>query len=190
MLDLASASCECGYTIGSTETNNANRSFALFTDLLESDFLHLYTLPTSVSSSDSKAVGWTPQAYNISPTAARGPYGKSAEVDNVVLNPLNSTYDWGGQEGVNGGAPGLQLWVRGVANLSDYVDTDIAERGKMVRVSEIDSLRTDVRYGSFRIGMKMAAIEGTCAAFFWVSQPAYNMPNQDEKIEKKVSEKC
>lgn len=68
-----------------------------------------------------------------------------------------------------GGPPGLQLWVRGVNNLSDYVATDPSERGKMVRVAEIDSLRDDIRYGSFRIGMKMAEVEGTCAAFFWVS---------------------
>lgn len=87
----------------------------------------------------------------------------------MVLNPLNSTFDWGGKDGMRGGPPGLQLWVRGVDNLSDYVAIDPAERGKMVRVAEIDSMRTDMRYGSFRIGMKMAEMEGTCAAFFWVS---------------------
>ena len=114
-------------------------------------------------------MGWAPQAYNVSPSAARGPYGKASEVGNVVLNPLNSTTTWGGQEGVGGGAPGLQLWVRGVNNLSDYVVTSPAQRGKMIRVGEINSLRRDFRYGSFRIGMKMAEVEGTCAAFFWVS---------------------
>jgi beta-glucanase (GH16 family) len=39
----------------------------------------------------------------------------------------------------------------------------------MVRSGEIDSLRRDMRYGSFRVGMKMSDVPGTCAAFFWVS---------------------
>lgn len=163
----AAASCECGYTLNST--TEPNTSYTLFTDLLETDFLHLYTLPDSISVPASKQIGWAPQAYNVSPVAARGPYGKSAEVGNVVLNPLNDTYDWGGVEGKNGGDPGLQIWVRGVSNTSEWSTPGSDVEGQMVRMGEIDSLRQDVRYGSFRIGMKMAAVEGTCAAFFWVS---------------------
>ncbi|KAF1345913.1 concanavalin A-like lectin/glucanase domain-containing protein, partial [Delphinella strobiligena] len=161
----AAASCECGYTLNSTTDQNS--SYSLFTDLLETDFLHLYTLPDSIGVPVSKQIGWAPQAYNVSPVAARGPYGKSAEVGNVVLNPLNETYDWGGVEGRNGGDPGLQIWVRGVHNTSDWSIPGSDAEGQMVRIGEIDSLRQDVRYGSFRIGMKMATVEGTCAAFFW-----------------------
>lgn len=160
------AACDCGYTLNSTTDPDA--SYALFTELLETDFLHLYTLPDSISESPSHAVGWAPQAYNVSPSAARGPFGKSAEVENVVVNPLNKTTDWGG-EGWAGGPPGLQIWVRGAGNLRDYVGSDQSEGGKMVRIGEIDSLREDVRYGTFRIGMKMSEEAGTCAAFFWVS---------------------
>jgi beta-glucanase (GH16 family) len=106
-------------------------------------------------------VGWAVQAYNISPRIARGPYGKSAELENVVLNPLPTRNDWTG-EGILGGAPGLQLWVRSQQDL-------LAVAGdQMVRVGEIDSMRQDMRYGSFRVGMKMSDIPGTCAAFFWV----------------------
>jgi hypothetical protein len=111
----------------------------------------------------SEDVGWAVQAYNNSPSSARGPYGKAAEIHNVVLNPLASREDWTG-EGKLGGAPGLQIWVRGQQNLLGPVGD------QMVRSGEIDSLRRDMRYGSFRVGMKMSDVPGTCAAFFWVSQ--------------------
>lgn len=39
----------------------------------------------------------------------------------------------------------------------------------MVRSGEIDSLRRDMRYRSFRVAMKMSDVAGICAAFFWVS---------------------
>jgi hypothetical protein len=79
-----------------------------------------------------------------------------------VLNPLPSRKDWTGH-GELGGAPGLQLWVRGQQDLLGPVGD------QMVRSGEIDSLRRDMRCGSFRVGMKMSEVAGTCAAFFWVS---------------------
>lgn len=141
---------------------NTSSPFTLYTDFLETDFLHLYTLPDSIDVPASEAVGWAVQAYNITPSGARGPYGKAAEVGNVILNPLHSRQDWTG-EGKLGGAPGLQIWVRGQQDLLGPVGE------QMVRSGEIDSLRRDMRYGSFRVGMKMSDVPGTCAAFFWVS---------------------
>lgn len=150
--------CECGYSINATNTSTP---FALFTDFLETDFLHLYNLPDSIDIPASEAVGWAVQAYNISPNASRGPYGKAAELDNVVLNPLPTRDDWAG-EGKLGGAPGLQMWVRGEQDLLSQAGN------QMIRVGEINSLRRDMQYGSFRVGMKMSDVAGTCAAFFWV----------------------
>ncbi|THW93297.1 concanavalin A-like lectin/glucanase [Aureobasidium pullulans] len=149
--------CECGYKINATSSSSP---FALFTDLLETDFLHLYNLPDSIDVPASEAVGWAVQAYNISPLVARGPFGKAAEIDNVVLNPLSRRKDWTGN-GTLGGAPGLQVWVRNQQDLLGPVGD------QMVRTGEINSLRRDMRYGSFRVAMKMSDVPGTCAAFFW-----------------------
>lgn len=38
----------------------------------------------------------------------------------------------------------------------------------MVPVAEIDTIRTDMFWGTFRASMKLSAVPGTCAAFFWV----------------------
>ena len=55
------------------------------------------------------------------------------------------------------------MWVRGEQDL-------LSDAGnQLIRVGEINSLRRDMRYGSFRVGMHMSQIVGTCAAFFWVS---------------------
>ncbi|KAG9716198.1 concanavalin A-like lectin/glucanase, partial [Aureobasidium melanogenum] len=157
LLEVGHPTCECGYTVNAT---NGTSPFALFTDFLETDFLHLYNLPDTIDIPASEAVGWAVQSYNVSPSAARGPYGKAAEIDNVVLNPLPSPKDWGGN-GTLGGAPGLQVWVRS----QQYLLGSTGDQ--MVRSGEIDSLRRDMRYGSFRVGMKMSDVAGTCAAFFW-----------------------
>lgn len=178
---VSAESCTCGYTLNSSILTTSNGTYALYTDLLETDFLHLYSIPTSIDDPPSQAVGWTPQAYNVSPSAARGPYGKSAEVGNVVLNPLNNTYTWGREQGMRGGDPGLQIWVRGQSNLSQLVNANGVVQGEMIRGGEIDSIRRDVRYGSFRVGMKMADMEGTCAAFFWVSS-SFFLPVARENI--------
>ncbi|TKA52635.1 hypothetical protein B0A49_12295 [Cryomyces minteri] len=136
------AKCACGYSVNATSAS----AFSVFTDLLETDFLHVYNL--------SGDIGWQRQEYNVTPQVARGTYGKKAELRNVVANPLNSSYDYAGS-GALGGDPGLQLWVRG-----DSSDG-------MVGMGEIVAIRTDMLYGSFRVGMKMTAIPGTCGAFFW-----------------------
>lgn len=135
----AATTCPCGYTINATTSH--------FTTRFETDFLH-------VSDLSQQAGVWTPQAYNVSPSDANGPFGKAAQLRNVVPNPLASTWDWGG-DGQGGGDPGLQFWVR-----SELV-------GDMVPMSELVSVQGEILYGSFRIGMKTTPVNGTCGAFFF-----------------------
>ncbi len=136
---LVQANCECGYTVNST----------LYTDLIESDFLHLTNITNNTD--------WIPQKYQIKPELARGPFGKDARLNNVLPNPLANHYDWAGN-GVNGGDAGLQLIVRG----------GVPPKGGLIPMAEIVTNRTDILFGSFRVGMRMTATNGTCGAFFWV----------------------
>ncbi|KAA6408617.1 MAG: glycoside hydrolase family 16 [Lasallia pustulata] len=131
------ADCECGYTVNAT----------LYTDLLETDFLHLPNI--------TRDTDWQPQNYTVSPAAARGPYGKNASLSNVVANPLHDNNTSAGP-GLLGGDPGLQLWVRG----------GIPQDG-LIPIAEIASARDDMLYGSFRASMKLTGTPGTCGAFFW-----------------------
>lgn len=73
----------------------------------------------------------------------------------MELNPLKEASAWSG-ESDKGGDAGLKLWVRG-----DH-------SGGFVSGAEMASVRDDALYGSFRVGMKLAAESGTCGAFFWV----------------------
>lgn len=139
----AAADCECGYTVNAATSD----SFALFTQIQETDFLHVQTLNPEY---------WIPQAYNVTPQNSRGPCGKAAQLTNVVPNPLASEYDWGGPND-----PGLQLWVR--STLLPISGTD----EQMVPMAEIVTARSDILYGSFRIGMKTTSVNGTCGAFFF-----------------------
>ncbi|PNS19322.1 Beta-glucanase [Sphaceloma murrayae] len=163
------SACDCGYTISTVRASDKDdidpqSTQQTFTEVLETDFLHVYALPNYTTSNAERiaAFGWQAQAYSVSPTDARGPYGKSAEVENVLPNPLPSEWDWAGQ-GVNGGDPGLQLWVRG----KDSLLRTESDASQSVRTGEIAVLRSDMLYGSFRVGMKMSSDSGTCAAFFW-----------------------
>ncbi|KAK4630891.1 hypothetical protein CLAFUW4_03849 [Fulvia fulva] len=150
--------CPCGYTINST-TTSPHHHHALFTQALESDFLHMHNLSTDHI--------WMPQACNVTPALARGPYGKASRVENVVPNPVLRGWDWGG-EGVRGGDPGLELWVRGELVESEEGDgSGSGSGGRMVGMSEIVTSRMDVLYGSWRVGMKVTGVGGTCGAFFF-----------------------
>ena len=137
--NLVRSDCECGYTVNST----------LYTDLIESDFLHTQNITDDTD--------WQAQNYSVSADKARGPYGKLASIDNVVANPLKSQYDWAG-DGVNGADAGLQLFVRG----------DTPDKGGLISMAELVTARDDILYGSFRAGMKISNVNGTCGAFFWV----------------------
>ena len=132
------ADCECGYTVNST----------LYTDLIETDFLHLPNI--------SADTDWQPQNYTTTSEAARGPYGKNASLTNVVTNPLESKYDWAGN-GTQGGDAGLQIIVRGGEPANG-----------LIPMGELATARKDLMYGTFRVGMKTTGLSGTCGAFFWV----------------------
>lgn len=144
--------CACGYTVNATTST----TYAIFTELLETDFTHL----SDIRSNDC----WVPQQYNQTASKARGKYGKAATLQNVISNPYASTTQWAGH-GINGGDAGLQLWVN-----NTVVDG-------MVTMGEIASQRMDMLYGSFRVGMKVTGTPGTCGGFFYVclkpGQPMY-----------------
>ncbi|MCJ1308983.1 hypothetical protein MMC25_002638 [Agyrium rufum] len=133
----ALSACECGYSVSGN----------LYTELLETDFLHLpkITLDTD----------WRPQDYTVSTTAARASLGKNASLANVVANPLANNDTWIGA-GSDGGDGGLQLWVRALEPRSNLVST-----------AEVSTMREDMLYGSFRAAIKVTDVPGTCTAFFW-----------------------
>lgn len=134
----ARADCECGYTVNGT----------LYTDLVESDFLHIKNLNES---------GWIAQTYIVEPAVARGPFGKNATPHQIAMNPLKSKYDWAG-DGINGGDAGAQVIVKGGS----------PGKGGLIPMGEMNTNRTDMLYGSFRAGVKLTGQAGTCGAFFWV----------------------
>lgn len=152
---LASADCECGYSVNST----TDPSYAVFTDLLETDFLHLQTV--------TEDTDWVPQTYNV---AVGTGYNKSSSPANMVQNPTPNRYTYSG-EGRLGGDPGLQLYVRGGT-----------QPGGAIPVAELVSARTDMQFGSFRIAMKYTAVNGTCGSFFFVclsSLPLFTNSRQE-----------
>jgi hypothetical protein len=63
LVPLVAADCECGY---STSISGYAPKF-LFTDIIESDFLHI---PNITLDTD-----WNPQSFTMTPAVARGPYG-------------------------------------------------------------------------------------------------------------------
>lgn len=144
-------------------TGNDTTLNTIYTQHLETDFLHLYSMKNNPC--------WIPQEYNVTATDARGAQGKLATPLNVVPNPLSSWDSWNG-EGVLGGDPGLRVWVN-----STIIDG-------MTPMGEIASVRTDMLYGrsvclfhgertfadmkSYRVNMKVTGVPGTCGAFFWV----------------------
>ncbi|KAI9698659.1 MAG: hypothetical protein M1836_003769 [Candelina mexicana] len=138
-----SADCECGYSVNATTSPH----YSLFTDLIESDFLHIDNIKADTD--------WQLQAYNVSAADSRGPYGKLAEVDNVVSNPLKNKKSFSGASTL-GGDPGLQLIVRGGKPSNG-----------LIPIAEVASVRGDMMFGSFRISMKLTNQSGTCGAFFF-----------------------
>ncbi|KAL8735929.1 MAG: hypothetical protein Q9166_000491 [cf. Caloplaca sp. 2 TL-2023] len=129
------ADCECGYTVNGT----------LYTDLSETDFLHIKNINESA---------WLPQSYNVDQDVARGPFGKDASPKQIITNPLKSRYDWAGN-GINGGDAGLQIIV------------STPGKGSSIPMGELATNRSDMMYGSFRAAIKLTGQEGTCGAFFW-----------------------
>jgi hypothetical protein len=124
----------------------------VFTDLLETNWLHIKNVTLDTD--------WQPQEFTVSPGDSHGPYGRAARISNVISNPLNDTRSNSGPS-VLGGDPGLQLWVRA------------KPEGNLISTGEIDTMRNDILYGSFRTSMKLTGVPGTCGAFFYVSLPRF-----------------
>ena len=75
-MPLASAECECGYTL-----NYDHEKPVFFTDLLESNFEKMATVDIGANTD------WNRQEYNITAEKSSGPYGKIMDVRNVELIP-------------------------------------------------------------------------------------------------------
>jgi hypothetical protein len=131
--------CLCGFSVNST--NDAQHQ--VFTDYLETDFTR------------NTVDGWRPQDFNVTSKEARGPFGKQASPDNVVTSQQ-----------------GLQLWVRPAIqtewNVTYENGTVEVVKDRVVPMSEVDTERIDMLYGSFRVRAKLSGVNGTCGAFFWV----------------------
>ncbi|CAK7269255.1 hypothetical protein SEPCBS119000_003476 [Sporothrix epigloea] len=140
LIQSVAADCECGYS------TDIDGEVHVLTDLIETDFAHLADIATNTD--------WVRQAFNVTSDADRGSYGEMYATSNMqtVVAPKNDL-DSGRAE--DGQPAGLRLLVK-----SGLV-------GDMVPVSEIDSSRTDIMYGSFRAGIRLTNVTGTCSAFFW-----------------------
>lgn len=141
---LAAALCECGY---SAQDPGGSEAPWVFADQLESDFTKTQNI--------SKDTAWKRQEFNVSAEDGRGKYAKMFVPDNVVAGPYTAQGEKPGHEG-----EGLEL----------HVGSEVQEGA--VHVSEIDSARLDLHWGSYRTGMKLTDINGTCASFFWVWLPS------------------
>jgi hypothetical protein len=73
------------------------------------------------------------------------------ELDNVIENAVNKD----NYTGILGGAPGLRLQVNPV-------------KDEYVPVSQIDSAREDLFYGTYRASLWLTGTAGTCSAWYWV----------------------
>ncbi len=142
LLGQTHGDCECGYSYAINSTQY------LFTDLLESDFLHLANISLNTD--------WRRQEYNVTAKVSRGPYGESSQVSQVISNPFINRSSYTGPSQLGGDA-GLQLYVRGGVPVDG-----------LVPVAQVNSVREDMLWGSYRAAMKLTDRPGTCGAFFWV----------------------
>ena len=127
------------------QVGSANGDNWLFTEVIETDFTKLKSITT--------AKDWQRQEFNVSAEAGRGKYSKWFTPKNVVVGPGVAN------KGASGKQAGVELSVGGTI-VNDAVP-----------VAEMDSARQDLLWGSFRAGMKLTPVKGTCAAFFWVRKP-------------------
>ncbi|UKZ78116.1 hypothetical protein TrVFT333_005850 [Trichoderma virens FT-333] len=97
---------------------------------------------------------WRRQQYNVSARAGRGEYGKAFAPDNVfTIAGDGDATESADSSSIGGDGIGL---VVGSTVMNEAIP-----------VAELDSARNDMHYGSYRAGMKLTAVNGTCAAFFW-----------------------
>lgn len=138
MWDVSATDCKCGYEVPGP---NAGESW-LFTEVIETDFTRLRSI--------ASAEEWQRQEFNVSAEAGRGKYPKMFSPDNIAVGPGVANKD------ANERRAGVELSVG--ATITNGA----------VPVAEMDTARQDLFWGSFRAGMKLTAVKGTCAAFFWV----------------------
>ncbi|EPS44747.1 hypothetical protein H072_1271 [Dactylellina haptotyla CBS 200.50] len=155
-ISLVSSACECGYSVNST----LDPEYAVFTDLLESDFTKIKNFKDDFD--------WRPQVWQLDPVAALGPYGRATVLEAIVPNPavnvsINATGIYGGQAGLNLLVPHNYTLINGE---------------KYLMGAELDSTRNDMFYGTFRIGYRTTKYPGTCFGFYW-----YHDDNQEIDIE-------
>jgi hypothetical protein len=130
-------------------TSNASttNSAALYTDLIETNFLHVQNITQNTD--------WRIQTYA---SRSKRPYGRNVTRENVISNPLADNLTLDGP-GVLGGVPGLQLWVRGGSPINGYVPS-----------AEIATRRKDILYGSIRIAARLTPVNGTCTGMYTVRE--------------------
>ncbi|KAK6079999.1 Beta-glucanase 2 [Seiridium cupressi] len=141
------AACECGYSI----TTGDELSTEVFTDILESDFVHL-----DYTRSDNKKKIWATQVYKSNATAARSVYGEWFTTSNVEGNTITDMNTWT-EDGPDRRDAGLALRVGSV------VADGMVQNGQVATTDE------EYFHGSYRASTKVSAVEGTCTAFFWPS---------------------
>jgi hypothetical protein len=150
------ADCECGFVTHTSSAQNkaANSSWPdqlFFTNSLESKFFELKNISLDGT--------WKRQQYNVTARAGRGEFGKIFNVKNVYSVPSTS------DDGDSGSSSGLET-NSGDDGIALVVSSTLTNDS--VPVAEIDSARADMTFGSYRAGMKLTPVNGTCGAFFWV----------------------
>lgn len=151
---LVAADCECGFVTHASAAQKQARDSPgtgqlFFTNMLESKFFELKNISLDGT--------WRRQQYNVSARAGRGEYGKAFAVKNVYSLPES-----GGGDSTAGTGSSSHPGDDGVALVVGSTLTNDA-----VPVAELDSARSDMVFGSYRAGMKLTPVNGTCAAFFW-----------------------
>jgi len=101
----------------------------------------------------------------VTPEKGRGPFGMNYTIESVVSNPIVNHSQWVGP-GMDGPNAGLQLMVDSGLPVSGYIKT-----------AQMNSAREDLLWGTYRAGLKLTNIPGTCASFFWVSSHHPLPPN-------------
>ncbi|KAK5019954.1 hypothetical protein BJ546DRAFT_1059727 [Cryomyces antarcticus] len=135
LASYVSASCECGYIQDGS---------TVWTDALVTDF-------TAVTDA-SKMNDWVAQTWTSAQDRTTAPYGRARELRNVVPNPASTSKKATADDG---STAGLNLFVR----------SQLEAGNTLVPVSEINSARKDIMYGSFRAVISSGASTNPSSAY-------------------------